>query len=191
MKNDLFVDFLLEYNKKVNLVSRQSTRETLVCLVAETLFLKKFVSTPLIVDAGSGGGLLGIPLAISFPEKKVILSEPNHKKIYFLKQALRLLNLANVEIFEGPIQEFMHHHDRYESTMIARGFPKIEVLAEYVYKKKFKELILVTSVNKINKIQNKVANIRQNLYNMPLRNNLIIFKLENVSRETQKKWVKS
>jgi len=185
MKIDLFVDFLLEYNKKVNLVSRQSTRETLVCLVAETLFLKKFVSTPLIVDAGSGGGLLGIPLAISFPEKKVILSEPNHKKIYFLKQALCLLNLANVKIFEGPIQEFMHRHDRYESTLIARGFPKIEILAEYVYKKKFRELILITSVNKINKIQNKVANIRQNLYNMPLRNNLIIFKLENVSRETQ------
>lgn len=191
MTIDLYLDFLLEYNKKVNLVSRQSTRETLDFLVAETLLLKKFVCTPLIVDAGSGSGLLGIPLALSFPVKKVILIETVHKKIEFLKEALSRLNLMNVKIFEGPIQEFMHRHDVYESTLIARGFPRIEVLAEYVYKKKVRELLLISSADKIKIIQNKVANIRQNLYNIPLRNNLIIFKLENVSRETQKKWVKS
>lgn len=191
MPIDLFIDFLLEYNKKVNLVSRQSTRETLDSLVAETLLLKKFVSTPFIIDAGSGSGLLGIPLALSFPVKKVILIETVHKKIEFLKEALSKLNLMNAKIFEGPIQEFMHRHDLYESTLVARGFPKIEVLAEYVYKKKVRELLLISSVSKIKNIQNKVANIRQNLYNIPLRNNLIIFKLENVSRETQKKWVKS
>jgi len=188
---DLFIEFLLEYNKKVNLVSRKSTRETLDLLVAETLLLKKFISAPLIIDAGSGGGLVGIPLAISFPKKKIILTETIHKKTNFLKEALLLLGLDNVKIFEGPIQEFMHQHDSYESTMIARGFPKIEILAEYVQEGKVKELLLISSVNKIKKIQNTVVNIRQNLYNIPLRNNLIIFKLENVSRETQKKWVKS
>lgn len=191
MTIDLYLDFLLEYNKKINLVSRQSTRETLDFLVAETLLLKKFVCTPLIVDAGSGGGLLGIPLALSFPGKNAILIETVHKKILFLKEALNRLNLMNVKIFEGPIQEFMHRHDVYESTLIARGFPRIEVLAEYVYKKKLRELLLISSADKIKILQNKVANIRQNLYNIPLRNNLIIFKLENVSRETQKKWVKS
>jgi len=184
MTVDLFIDFLLEYNKKVNLVSRQSTRETLDLLVAETLLLKKLVSAPLIIDAGSGGGLLGIPLAISFPEKKIVLTETSHKKTNFLKEALLLLGLDNVKMFEGPIQEFMHRHDFYESTMIARGFPKIEILAEYVHEGKVKELLLISSVDKIKKIQNTVANIRQNLYNIPSRNNLIICKLENVSRET-------
>ena len=85
----------------------------------------------------------------------------------------------------------MHRHGLFESTLIARGFPKIEILADYVHKKKAKELLLISSVSKINKIQNKMANFRQNLYNIPLKNNLVIFKLENVSRETQKKWVKS
>jgi len=191
MAMDEFVDFLLEYNQKVNLVSRQSTRESLDLLVAETLLLKKFVSTPLIVDAGSGGGLLAIPLALSFPEKKVILLETIHKKVEFLKEALKRLNLTNAKILEGPVQEFMHLHNAYESTLIARGFPKIDVLAEYVYKKKVRELLLISSVNKINKIQKKVANVRQNLYNISSRNNLIIYKLENVSRETPIKWLKS
>jgi len=188
---DLYVDFLLAYNKKVNLVSRQSTRETLDLLVGETLLLKKSVSTSCIIDAGSGSGLLGIPLAISFPDKKIFLTETIRKKTNFLIEASGVLGLVNVKIFEGPIQEFMHRHEVYESTLIARGFPKNEILAEYVYKKKVKELLLISSADKIKIIQNKVANVRQSLYNIPLRNNLVIFKLENVSRETQKKWVKS
>jgi 16S rRNA (guanine(527)-N(7))-methyltransferase RsmG len=191
MVMDEFVDFLLAYNQKVNLVSRQSTRESLDLLVGETLLLKKFISTPLIVDAGSGGGLLAIPLALSFPEKKIILIETIHKKIEFLKEAVKRLNLTNARIWEGPVQEFMHRHNIFESTLIARGFPKIEILAEYVYKKKIRELLLISSVNKIKIIQKKVANTRQNLYNIPSRNNLIIYKLENVSRETYQKWVKS
>lgn len=191
MALDEFVDFLLAYNQKVNLVSRQSTRESLDLLVGETLMLKKFISTPLIVDAGSGGGLLAIPLALSFPEKKVILIETIHKKIEYLKAVVEHLKLSNAQIWEGPVQEFMHRHNVFESTLIARGFPKIEILAEYVYKGKVRELLLISSVNKIKIIQKKVANTRQNLYNIPSRNNLIIYKLENVSRETHKKWVKS
>jgi len=182
----LYLDFLLQYNQKVNLVSRHSTRETLDTLLAETLMLKKFISTSLVIDAGSGNGLLGIPLAISFPEKKFFLTETIHKKINFLEKALSVLNLTNVKIFAGPIQEFVHRHGLFESTLIARGFPKIEILADFVHKKKAKELLLISSVSKINKIQNKMANFRQNLYNIPLKNNLIIFKLENVSRETRK-----
>ena len=191
MTMDSFIEFLLEYNKKVNLVSRKSTRETLEDLLGETLMLKNLVSTPTIIDAGSGSGLLGIPLAISFPEKKVILIETIHKKTRFLNEARLLLHLANVQVFEGPVQEFMHRHESYESTLTARGFPKIETLAEYVREKKVRELLLISSVDKIKIIQNRVANLQQNLYNIPSRNNLVIFKMENVSRETQKKWVKS
>ena len=40
-----------------------------------------------MIDAGSGGGLLGIPLAISLPEKKVILVETIHKKIKVFKRS--------------------------------------------------------------------------------------------------------
>jgi len=54
-----------------------------------------------------------------------------------------------------------------------------------VYKRKVRELLLISSADKIKKIQNKVANIRQNRYNIPSRDNLIIYKLENVSRETR------
>lgn len=182
---DDFVDFLLAYNQKVNLVSRQSTRASLGALIAETLRLKNLVSAPLLIDAGSGGGLLGIPLAISLPGKKFILVETIHKKVVFLHEARRCLGLDNVTVWEGPVQEFMHRHDRFDSTLAARGFPAIEALAGFVYRRKVRELLLISSLDKINKIQNTVANVRQTRYNIPSRDNLVIFKLENVSRETR------
>jgi 16S rRNA (guanine527-N7)-methyltransferase len=186
MKMDAFIDFLLAYNQKVNLVSRRSTRETLLALIRETLLLADHVSTPLVIDAGSGGGLLGIPLALSLPAKKFILVEPIHKKVVFLNEALDHLGLDNARVCEGAVQEFMHRHNKFESTLATRGFPKIEALAEYIYKRKVRELLLISSIDKIKKIQNPVANIRQNRYNIPSRDNLIIYKLENVSRETRK-----
>jgi hypothetical protein len=93
-------------------------------------------------------------------------------------------------VWGGSIQEYMQQQKKIAGTLVSRGFPHIEILADFVFKKAIKELILITAPIKINKIQNNVANIRQNSYNVPSRNNLIIFKMENVSRETQKVWVK-
>jgi 16S rRNA (guanine527-N7)-methyltransferase len=184
MKLDVYVDFLLAYNEKVNLVSKKSTRETLDVLVSESLLLKNHVSTPFVIDAGSGGGLLGIPLAMSFPEKRMVLAETVQKKIKFLKLAIDELSLENTLVWGGSIQEYLQQRKPNAGTIISRGFPRIEILADYVLKKAVKELILITAPLKIDKIKINVANIRQTSYNIPSRNNLIIYKMENVSRET-------
>jgi len=190
MKLDAYVDFLLAYNEKINLVSKKSTRETINVLISESLMIKKYLSTNFVIDAGSGGGLLGIPMALSCPEKRIVLTETVQKKVKFLKLAIEELALKNITVWGGSIQEYMQRQKKIAGTLISRGFPHIDILADYVFKKTVKELILITSLLKINKIQNIVANIQQNSYNIPSRNNLIIFKMESVSRETQKIWVK-
>ena len=184
MKINTYVDFLLAYNENVNLVSKKSTRETVNTLISESLLLKKHLSTRLVIDAGSGSGLLGIPLAISFPEKKIVLIETVQKKVKFLKLAVEKLVLKNTTVWGGPVQEYMQRQNNSAGTLVSRGFPHIEVLADYVLKKAIKELILITAPQKINKIKKMVAYIRQSSYNIPSRDNLIIFKMENVSRET-------
>ena len=190
MKLDAYVDFLLTYNDKVNLVSKKSTRETINILISESMMLNKYLSTDFVIDAGSGGGLLGIPLALSFPEKRMVLTETIQKKANFLTLAIKELDLKNVTVWNGSIQEYMQRQKKIFGTLVSRGFPHLEILADYVIKKSISELILITSPLKINKIQNKMANVQQNSYNIPSRDNLIIFKLENVSRETHKIWVK-
>lgn len=186
MKIEAYVNFLLAYNQKVNLVSKKSTRDSINVLISETLMLKNYITTDFVIDAGSGGGLLGLPLALVSPEKQIVLTETIQKKANFLKLAIENLNLKNVTLWVGPIQEYMQRLKKISGTLVSRGFPGIEILADYVISNSIKELLLITSPEKIKKIQNMMENTKQNSYNIPSRNNLIVFKMESVSRETQK-----
>lgn len=58
-----------------------------------------------LLDAGSGGGLPGIPLAIAFPETAVTLMDRSTKRVGLLKRAIRVLGLANVEAIAGEVGE--------------------------------------------------------------------------------------
>jgi len=57
-----------------------------------------------LADAGSGGGLPGIPLAIARPDWHVVLAEANQKKAAFLRQASIELGLSNAEVHEGRVE---------------------------------------------------------------------------------------
>ncbi|MBN2346248.1 MAG: class I SAM-dependent methyltransferase [Candidatus Aminicenantes bacterium] len=182
----LFLDMLLAYNKKVNLVSRRSTKESLAALVGESLLLKEHIAEPLVIDAGSGGGLLGIPLALALPGKEFVLVETIGKKAVFLGQAVAGLALANASVWPGSMREFVRHRRQRECTVVSRGFPDPRELAELVLCHKVRQLLLISSAAKIDKIRGAVANFRQKRYNIPLRDNLVLFELENVSRETRR-----
>lgn len=56
-----------------------------------------------IVDVGSGGGAPGIPLAVAFPEREVVLLESNIAKAAFLSSAAR--DFPNVRVIRGRAEE--------------------------------------------------------------------------------------
>ncbi len=56
-----------------------------------------------IVDVGSGGGSPGIPLAVTFPDREVVLLEANERKAAFLERATH--DLANVRVIRGRAEE--------------------------------------------------------------------------------------
>jgi 16S rRNA (guanine527-N7)-methyltransferase len=80
-----------------------------------------------VADAGSGAGLPGIPLALARPQWQVALIEANQKKAAFLRQARIELELANVEVHEGRIEEW-RPADRF-GLVISRAFTR---LADFV-----------------------------------------------------------
>ncbi len=104
----LYSDQLLWWNKKVNLVSRDVSHETIVEHIKHSLLLSTlncFKKADQIIDTGSGGGLPGIPLAICFPEKQFILNDIVSKKVMALKQMGFKLKLANVKTAGGSIAQ--------------------------------------------------------------------------------------
>lgn len=69
------------------------------CMVVGDLYR---LPSPLM-DLGSGAGFPGIPLKIRYPNLKMILAEPRPKRIEFLNEAIRALQLSETSVFEHKV----------------------------------------------------------------------------------------
>ena len=179
-----FREYLLKYNCRTNLVSRKMTPAQLETIIAESLMVAEKIESDTVIDAGSGNGLLGIPIALRYPQKKIVLVEAQQKKVRFLHSLLACLTMPNVTVASISLQEYMHHQKTDEMALVARGFPQNEALVHYLLRRRLRELLLITSNEKAKKLAPLIEKCREKHYNIPSRTNLIILKLENVSRET-------
>ncbi|MCW9705703.1 RsmG family class I SAM-dependent methyltransferase [Fodinibius salsisoli] len=108
-----YLDQLLWWNKRVNLVSRNVPRETIENHLRHSLLLEHlegFKSAENIVDAGTGGGLPGLPLALTNPTKGFVLNDIVSKKCLAIKQIVRKLNVANVQVADSSIENIQETH---------------------------------------------------------------------------------
>jgi len=191
-KNNLinkYIDILLKYNKISNLVSRKLNNNDIKNIIEETFLLNNYINNNIVIDAGSGNGLLGIPIGILNKEKKIILVETKEKKVFYLKKMIRNLELRNITVYSGGIDNYFVNEKKNNknNTLVARGFPNNYELFKHLKNNEINELILITIEDKVKKIKNTVDNIKKYVYNIPSKDNLKIIKLEKVSRETVKK----
>lgn len=97
-----FGNLLLEENKRTNLTGARTIGELIQEHFLDSLAPLQFVELAQpIVDVGSGAGFPGIPAAIAFPKKKVVLLEPRAKRAEFLSVAARRLALENVTVIKA------------------------------------------------------------------------------------------
>jgi len=175
-----YIDMLLEYNEKVNLISRKITGAMLAQLLDETYFLEQYISNDIIIDAGSGNGILGIPIALMEKDRKIILVEPKKKKAIFLRTVKEKMNLSNVDVQDVSIEEWLKKSKSKNNkckTLISRGFPQLDAIYGFVHRGMINEAVLITSENKIKKNQNDLESVTKKTYNVPLRKNLKILKM--------------
>ena len=104
-----YIQELLRFNKKFNLLSRRQGERfcwemVLDSLLASQLLLKQG-SFSVITDIGSGAGFPGIVLAILKPAQRVDLLEPHTKRARFLEYVCWKMGLKKVKIYNIPVQE--------------------------------------------------------------------------------------
>lgn len=106
-----FAEVLDVWSRKTNLLSCASSRE-----LVERHFLDSLAIAPLLpkagllVDLGSGAGFPGLPLAIQRPDQPMLLVEARRKRVSFLREARRTLQLGNVEVHEGRAEDPRPEH---------------------------------------------------------------------------------
>jgi 16S rRNA (guanine527-N7)-methyltransferase len=93
------LDLIIETNKVLNLTRILDTREAAVKHILDSVLpWRLFADARHILDAGSGPGFPGIPLALVLPGIQFTLAESIQKKARFLEAALEKLELPNVKV---------------------------------------------------------------------------------------------
>jgi 16S rRNA (guanine527-N7)-methyltransferase len=101
-----YENLLLNWNKKINLISRKS--ESIEDHILNSVFfLSKYKLDEIksIADIGTGGGFPGIPLKILYPDLKVVLIDSIQKKVNVLNDIIEKMNLKNIEAVYGRAEE--------------------------------------------------------------------------------------
>jgi 16S rRNA (guanine527-N7)-methyltransferase len=114
---------LLEWNHRFNLTGIKTPGRMVIELFLDSLIPAPFLPEKArLLDVGSGAGFPGLPLKIRHPGLEIFLLEPNTKKVSFLKQVIRVLELQGAEVIQGRIEE-------YKEWLVADGYEVITARA--------------------------------------------------------------
>lgn len=97
---------IVEANKVLNLTRITDPREAAIKHVLDSVMpWRLFQGAGHVLDAGTGAGFPGIPLALVLPETRFTLAESIQKKARFVESVLAELKLPNVEISSRRAEE--------------------------------------------------------------------------------------
>ena len=101
-----YLSLLQKWNRFINLTGLQTRREIIVKHFLDSLTLLPLLpDTFSLMDLGSGGGFPGLPIKIMAPGLEITLVEASAKKVSFLREVIRRLDLSKVNViqaFLGP-----------------------------------------------------------------------------------------
>lgn len=126
-----FLQILLEWNKKINLVSKNAEKELETRHLLDSLQLIKYIrdDAKLIVDVGSGSGFPGVVLAIvcqeKIPSAKIVLVESIAKKALYLKDVCSRLGLCNVEVINKRAENIVFKNVDFITARAVASVDKI------------------------------------------------------------------
>jgi len=116
-------ELYLEWNEKINVISRKDTSTFEVNHVLHSLSIAKsfqFEKGSEVLDFGSGGGFPGIPLAIFFPDVTFTLVDSIAKKMKVASAVADSLKLDNVKIINGRVEDLKQKFDFITCRAVGR-----------------------------------------------------------------------
>ncbi len=99
------------------------------CLPVTTLIPEGSI----VFDIGSGAGLPGLVIALARPDLKLFLIEPLQRRVDFLKEAVELLGIENVEVIRGK-SESVKKSANYVTARAVAPLEKLKKITSHMIK---------------------------------------------------------
>ncbi len=128
-----YYNLLIEWNEKFNLTAITKERE--VCdkhFIDSVLCESCIPKNSVLLDIGSGAGFPALPLKIVRPDLKVTMIDSVNKKVTFLKEVIKALNLENAEAIHIRSEELARSSYRdFFDVVTGRAVARLNTLCEY------------------------------------------------------------
>ena len=145
---ELYVQEVLNYNKKYNLISKKTEKEIWNRHVLDSAQLVKHIdykNFKSLADLGTGAGFPGIILSIFYSDINtfhVKLYEKSKVKVHFIKTIIKKLKLKNTCIYDNDYQSHILNTD-YILCRAFKKLPEILRISRETSKKSHKLIIML------------------------------------------------
>lgn len=123
-----YLELLRRWNKTYNLTSVIEPDDMAVRHILDSASARDFLAGRAVLDAGSGAGLPGIPLALLETGRHFTLLDSVGKKVSFLRQAVLEVPLGNVTPVQARLESW--RNESLYDTVICRAFGTLAEFAK-------------------------------------------------------------
>ena len=125
-----FYELLIEWNQKINLTRITEKNEVYLKHFYDSLTIVKAIDlnkVDSLCDIGTGAGFPGIVLKIMFPNLRITLIDSLQKRINYLNEIIKELDLKDIEAIHVRGEDFKGSFD----VVTSRAVANIEKLVNY------------------------------------------------------------
>jgi 16S rRNA (guanine527-N7)-methyltransferase len=128
-KFEIFYNRLIETNQKMNLTAITQKDEVYLKHFLDSVTATEFISNnSYVLDIGCGAGFPSLPLKIIRPDLKFLLVDSSLKKLGFVNELIKELELNDIQTLHTRIEDLKH---RDFDCVIARAVAPLNILCEY------------------------------------------------------------
>lgn len=135
-KLNRYYELLIEWNEKMNLTAITEPKDVALKHFCDSILLLKYAEIPQnssLIDVGTGAGFPSLPIKIVRPDIKLCLLDSLKKRLTFLSEVVKDLELNEVQIVHSRAEDGSKKSELREKFDFAtsRAVAQLNILAEY------------------------------------------------------------